>query len=333
VDAVSRVAQAVLYEGHVLWPYRRSALKNRERWTFGRLHPQAHRAPGDAATLQAQTLLEVDGPAPVTVTLRFLHLVERAVQRDGAGGLESVDSLDVDGERYVAWDEATERHVTVETVRAAGRQRRTFRIEAGREEEPILDARGRPAGALVRTWRALEGCVDVEWESVEPALARMTIRVTNTTPWPQPEVRLLACTLLATHLVLVVAEGGRWISLTDPPVAWAQAAAACENIGSWPVLVGEPGERSTVLAAPIVLYDYPQIAPESPGDFFDATEIDEMLVLNVLGLTDDERREMAASDPRAREIVERCARLSADDLMRLHGVLRDPRAMGGGWNA
>ena len=96
------------------------------------------------------------------------------------------------------------------------------------------------------------------------------------------------------------------------------------------MLVGEPGDRSTLLAAPIVLYDYPQVAPESPGDFFDATEIDEMLVLNVLGLTDDERREVVAGDPRARQIVERCAAMSVEDVMRLHGILRDPRVTSGG---
>ena len=138
--------------------------------------------------------------------------------------------------------------------------------------------------------------------------------------------------LVSAHTVLEVHDG-EFVSLLEPPEAYRDAAAACRNVGVWPVLVGEQGERDTMLSSPIILYDYPQIAPESPGDFFDATEIDEMLVLNVLGLTDDERREMAASDPRAREIVERCARLSADDLMRLHGVLRDPRATGGGSGA
>ena len=76
-----------------------------------------------------------------------------------------------------------------------------------------------------------------------------------------------------------------------------------------------------------MLSDYPEIAPESPGDFFDATEIDQMLVLNVLALTDEERREAAASDPRAREIVERCAALSPDDFLRLHGAMRDRRSL------
>jgi hypothetical protein len=79
-----------------------------------------------------------------------------------------------------------------------------------------------------------------------------------------------------------------------------------------------------MLASPIILPDHPQIAPESPGDLFDGCEIDQLLILNVLALTDDERREARASDPRAREIVDRCAALGPEDLMRLHGVLREP---------
>jgi hypothetical protein len=126
---------------------------------------------------------------------------------------------------------------------------------------------------------------------------------------------------------VLTAEGGRFVSLQDPPEPLRAAAAACRNVGTWPVLVGEPGARDTLLAAPIVLSDYPEIAPESPGDFFDATEIDQMLVLNVLALTDEERREAAASDPRAREIVERCAALSPDDFLRLHGAMRDRRSL------
>ena len=65
----------------------------------------------------------------------------------------------------------------------------------------------------------------------------------------------------------------------DPPEGYAEATAACSNIGTWPVLVGEKekGEAGTMLSSPIILYDYPEIAPESPGEFFDGTEIDEIL--------------------------------------------------------
>jgi hypothetical protein len=325
VDAVRRIADAVLYEGHVLWPYRRSALKNRERWTFGRLHPQGH---GEATTLQAQLLLETDRVARLDVTLRFLHLVERRVHRRTPAGMQPVDTLDVEGQRYLSWDEATERSIELHTQLPGAPAHESFDIPAGGEDEPLLDRHEALAGLLGRRWRALHGAIAVSGEVEEPGLVRVTVTVTNTTRWTR-EASPLASTLLAAHLVLIAGDGARWVSLTDAPRRWQPAAAACVNVGTWPVLVGEPGDRSTMLAAPIVLYDYPQIAPESPGDFFDATEIDQMLVLNVLGLTEEERREVAASDPRAREIVERCAALSKEDVLRLHGTLRDPRARGG----
>src|SRR5207248_7063215 len=103
----------------------------------------------------------------------------------------------------------------------------------------------------------------------------------------------------------------------------AEEAAGCENVGTWPVLVGNPGERRTVLCSPIILEDYPRVAPESPGDLFDGGEIDQLLILNILALTDEEKAEMAASDPRAKEILERTAALTPDELMRLHGVVRE----------
>jgi hypothetical protein len=95
------------------------------------------------------------------------------------------------------------------------------------------------------------------------------------------------------------------------------------------VLVGEPADRSTLLASPIILEDHPRIAPESPGDLFDGGEIDQLLTLNILSLTDAEKAEMRASDPRAREILDRTEALSEEELMRLHGTIRDFRQVRG----
>ena len=321
MDALRRIAETVLYEGHVLWPYRRSALKNRERWTFGRLHPRMHHAPGDAASLQAQVVMEAEQPAHIDVTVRFLQSVKRRLMQ----GHEEVDRVEVDGQSVLAWEEATERQIAMPGIAVGDPPRRQmFDIEAGTAEEPLGERGGARVGTLIREWRALCGEIELSAEPIGAAAWRVTVRVTNATPAGDGAI---GSTFLSTHVALRV-DGGRWVSMTDPPSSLVDAVAACRNVGVWPVLVGEPGDRTTLLAAPIVLYDYPQIAPESVGDFFDATEIDELLVLNVLGLTDDERREMAASDPRARAIVERCTAMSADDFMRLHGVLRDVRALG-----
>ena len=106
-------------------------------------------------------------------------------------------------------------------------------------------------------------------------------------------------------------------------------AAACENVGTWPVLVGEAGVRDCMLSSPIILYDYPQIAPESSGDLFDGTEIDEILSLRIMTLTKEEKREVRASDERARQILERTENMPAEQFMKLHGVVRGMRPLKG----
>jgi hypothetical protein len=160
-------------------------------------------------------------------------------------------------------------------------------------------------------------------DAVQAGLWRLTVRIANATPWHgRDRDSALQQAFVSTHTLLHV-EGGGFISLMDPPEALKQAAAACANLHTWPVLVGQAGERHTMLSSPIILYDYPQIAPESPGDLFDGTEIDQLLTLNILALTDAEKAEMRASDPRARQILERTESLTAADLLRLHGAIRD----------
>jgi hypothetical protein len=308
-DAARRVADAVLYEGYVLWPYRRSALKNQRRWTFGGVYPQtwSTSAPDDPWRIQTQCLVE-GADAKVNARVRFLHVVQRVV-RNASG--EGVDRLDVAGARWLSWDEAIERELGDGTID----------IAAGSATEPLPGG----AGTVVRSWEALHGRVELRADAVAEAVQRLTLTVENTTPFEGDErEQALRRAFCSTHAVLA-AERGAFVSLTDPPAELAEAAQACENVGTWPVLVGAEGNRRTMLSSPIILPDYPQVAPESPGDLFDATEIDELLILNVLALTDEERSEMRAADPRAGELLDRCASLSEEQLLRLHGAVRDIR--------
>ncbi len=158
----------------------------------------------------------------------------------------------------------------------------------------------------------------------------MTIRVRNDTPWDESERQdrdaALLRALVSTHTIMT-ARGGAFLSAIDPPEPWREIAAGCRQIGTWPVLVGEPGDRDTMLSAPIILYDYPRIAPESPGDLFDATEIDEILTLRIMTLTDDEKRAMANTDERARALLERTESMAREQLMGLHGTIRGLRPL------
>jgi len=329
-DPVRQIADAVLYEGYILWPYRRSALKNQRRWTFGGVYPRAHSAahPDDRWVMRTQCLLEGGEEAAVDVRVCFLHVVERSVARVTPGGLEPVDELTVGDRRYLAWDEAVEREIVVPRLAVhellAGR-RAPIAIAAGSEQEDLVDPSGRRAGALVRRWQPLEGAVEVGAERAAPGLLRVTVSISNTTPWEGgAREDVLRRTFCSTHTVLRAA-GGAFVSLTDPPEPLREAAEGCRNDGTWPVLVGEPGERHTLLSSPIILEDHPRVAPESPGDLFDGGEIDQMLVLNILGLTDEEKAEMRDTDPRAREILERTEALSEEELLRLHGAIRELR--------
>jgi len=320
-DLVRRIADAVLYEGYLLWPYRKSALKNQQRFTFGGVHPPRWE---DRSAIQAQVLLEGDEDAHVEVRVRFLHMLRRQVLRAGSssGSLESVEGfeadrlppdlepveeLEVDEERWVTWDEAVEREIEPGPLRVA----------AGEQWEEIS------GGAIRRSWFALEGDVTVAREVLRPGLLRLTVRVANTTSWSgRDRQEALRRTFCSTHITLRTRDGA-WVSLTDPPGALRSEADACENSGVWPVLVGEDGDRATMLAAPIILSDHPQIAPESPGNLFDSGEIDQMLVLNILAMTEQERSDMRDCDPRAREILKRTEALTSEDIMRLHGAVRE----------
>ena len=327
-DPVEKIAAAVLYEGYVLWPYRRSAQKNQKRWTFGGVYPRAYsEAEGgnDPWLMQTQCLVVGEKPT-VEVKVRFLHVVQRQVGRKTAQGtLEFVDELRVGRERYLAWEEAAERGVVVSGLGLAALEtpmRATISVPAGKEEEPLANDGGEVVGTLVRSWRSLEGTVEVEAEPVREGLFKLTVKIMNTAPWSgQNREETIYQTLVSTHTILKV-EGGEFVSLMDPPEDLKRPAKECENVKTWPVLAGEEGDKHTILSSPIILYDYPQIAPESPGDLFDGGEIDQLLTLSILSLTDEEKEEARATDPRAREILDRSESLTEEDLMGLHGAVR-----------
>ncbi len=269
-DAVEKIAAAVLYEGYVLWPYRRSAQKNQKRWTFGGVYPRAFSetaGTNDPWLMQTQCLVTGEEPT-VEVKVRFLHVVERKVGcKDARGTLEFVDELRVGNDRYLAWEEAAEREVVIEGLELAELatpRRIEIKVPAGSEEEPLAEEGGEVVGALVRRWLALEGTVEVGAEPVGDELFRLTVRISNTTPWEgQDRESALRQTFVSTHTVLRVA-GGEFVSLMDPPDGLEKLAEGCENVKTWPVLAGEEGQRRIMLSSPIILYDYPEDRAREP---------------------------------------------------------------------
>jgi hydrogenase maturation protease len=160
----------------------------------------------------------------------------------------------------------------------------------------------------------------------ESDLYRLRVLIENTTPESNGlagnhEAALLQ-SFISTHTI-IQAHQAEFISLLEPPETLQEAAQGCRNLNTWPVLLGNKGDFDAILSSPIILYDYPQIAPESAGPLFDGTEIDEILTLRILTLTDAEKEELRRGDRLGRELLERIEALSHEQLMKLHGVIRN----------
>jgi hypothetical protein len=339
---IEKIAKAIMYEGYVLYPYRPSSLKNRLRWTLGVIAPRSPCAAKDVrenVLMQTECLVAGNLNTSLDVEVRFLQVVARKVgelcgQPHKAGDtldddptVRVVDSLQVGDQTYYTWQDAIERrvaaHVKLADVLHQPRQQ-FFTFPSSRELTPLHDATGNPLGVVIHERRRLEGEVTTMTRRCADELFRMTIRIDNLSPAPLDQGmandwdEVVLRSLVSTHTILRACDGA-FVSLLDPPEAFAAAAAECWNVATWPVLVGEPGSRDCLLSSPIILYDYPRIAPESPGDLFDATEIDELLALRVHTLTEAEKREAAAADPHARALLARTDSLTADQLFNLHG--------------
>ncbi len=319
LETARRVADTMLYEGYVLYPYRASAQKNRSRWQFGVVMPAAYAAadPSETAATRTECVLAY-ADAMVDVVLRFLQVQRRTVVGGSAPD----------------WDEAVEQEIRVTTsveALAAGPVEQEFLVAGGvtTEQLPGEDSEAGDVVEVVRRREPLAGVVRVTGRRLpgQPPALRLRVDVENRSPCtPGSRDDALPAALVAAHTILSV-DRGEFVSMVDPPAWAASAVAECENTGGWPVLAGTDGAADVMLCAPIILYDHPEIAAESPGDLYDATEIDEILTLRTLALTDEEKREARATDPRAAEIIDRTESLDAAAFERLHGVVRDLRAV------
>ncbi|HEV7395659.1 MAG TPA: hypothetical protein VGN86_04035 [Pyrinomonadaceae bacterium] len=333
LELVDKIANAVLYEGYMLYPYRASAIKNQQRWNFGVLFPVLFAAanPGtESSTMQTECLLVGSDAASLEVRVRFLHLVDRKVGKVHNGRAEDyelVRSLEVDDRLFNPWQEAVEREIVVPGMKVGDLLSESgtmnFFFDSSRSTEPVETKDGTVAGVLIREMESLAGSIKVRAVRQAEDVTKITVLISNETNLGgvlSRERALLRATV-STHTILGV-TGGEFVSLLDPPDELRATAAKCGNIGTWPVMVGPEPAKDIMLSSPIILYDYPQIAPESAGNLFDGTEIDEILTLRIMTLTEEEKREMRAVDERARQILERTETLPVEQFMKMHGAVR-----------
>ncbi|OBK08314.1 hypothetical protein A9W96_13010 [Mycobacterium sp. 1245852.3] len=323
-DRARTVADAVLYEGYLLYPYRGTSSKNQSRWQFGVLGPSGavETGLGEDDALAAQFL--VDGARTLTLVVRFLQLQHRRAERATDGGdFEPVDELSTATGSWLTWDEAVECEVSFGPL-AFGDQPWSLPVTAlGATDLEMLDG-----GRLVRERHEIRGVLTVTSQP-DGDLQRVSVRVTNTgAPVSAQDDKdsVIARSLIGTHLIAEVV-GGRFVSLLEPPQSATDAASRCAQHRCFPVLAGPPGTDDMLLISPIILYDHPEVAEQSDTALYDCTEIDEILTLRVMTMTDDEKAQARATDPRAARIIDECDAMSPEAMARLHGVLRDPHGL------
>jgi hypothetical protein len=321
-DHARAVADAVLYEGYLLYPYRANSRKNQSRWQFGVLGPQgaADTGIGEEDSLSSQVLVRSHGVPSLSGVVRFLQLQHRGAQREvGGSHFEQVDELSAGSTSWLSWDEAVEREIAIARFPVTSLPRTLdISVPAGSDTE-MLDG-----GRLVRTRRALHGQVDISAER-DGDLLRLSFEARNTAPPAADKDEAIATSLIGTHLLLEIFDG-EFVSLLEPPDSAAAAVARCTQHRCFPVLAGRSGQRDLVLVSPIILYDHPEIAEQSKGALYDSTEIDEILTLRIMTMTDEEKAEARATDPLAAQIIDRCDAMSPEAMLDLHGVLRNPHA-------
>jgi hypothetical protein len=341
---LEQIAEAVLYEGYVLYPYRPSSKKNaRERFTFGRIYPEAYTmAQGgiEACAFQTECLLKTCAePAELRLSANFLQPMAReiAVLELPADATEpvlrTVSELRLGEELFQPWLEAVERRICAPPISVQNEQDNAVSLPFGfarfEDLQPIHHPENTEGAVIIRRQAKLEGMLKVEVHGLNAGLFKITVRIANQTAVAEEQMnqteQIAMRTFASAHVTLSV-RGGEFISLLETPAEYKEEAGSCRNVGLWPVLVGGEGERDMMLGSPIILYDYPRIAPESAGPLFDGTEIDEILTLRILTMTDEEKREMRHVDERARQLLERTEALPANDLLKMHGAMRTSEA-------
>lgn len=329
LEKIKEIANAVLYEGYLLYPYRHSAIKNRQRWTIGIVYPRVYsEANGNIDPWQMRTecliVRQSNQETTLNINVRFLHLLLRTAKQPAA--MQGQPNPAYNSEWSLAGrmvqephEEGIEQDMPIEGVSLSAllEQPRVVTIAFPGQEIVEED--------IKREQLPISGAIRLSTEALSKDLYKLRVEIENTTPDLKVSSgrynEVLLQSFVSTHTLMQVQQG-HFISLLEPPEELEEAAQGCQNLKTWPVLVGDEGETDTLLSSPIILYDYPQIAPESPGQLFDGTEIDEILTLRILTLTDEEKEQMRQGDERTRELLARTEALTAEQFMQLHGTIR-----------
>ena len=234
---IESIANAVLYEGYMLYPYRPSSVKNQQRWNFGVVYPRLYsemQKGTDICVMQTQCLVRGDETAELEIKIRFLQCISRKIGRLRApvrsvagvadADFQIVDAFRAGGKDLQSWQEASERDLNLLPLRMAELLHapvgEMFAFPGGKELEPVLDDSGNVEALIVRSRDAIRGSVEVSAVPVGNGVFRLSVVLSNLTnignPMGTNREDVLLKSLLSAHTVLGV-SGGEFISQIDPP--------------------------------------------------------------------------------------------------------------------
>lgn len=273
---IEKLADAILYEGYALFPYRKNALKNQKRFNFGVLSPKcwAEKQTNEQYFQQTEILILANESAKISFKVRYLQI-----------------------ENNEDWQTAHEK---------------VYENSVEMKEFQISDFKFQ-----------IDGKIELIAKKLGENLFKLSFKLQNLTEKESfknfSREEILSFSFVSTHTIFEI-ENGEFISAIEPLETFQKYSQTLENINCFPVLVGER-KRNCVLSAPIILYDFPEASENSFDNFFDGLEIDELMIMNILALTDKEKEEIKKTDERTRKMLEKIENASAEDLLKLHAKM------------
>jgi hypothetical protein len=340
IKEVKDIANAALYESYLLYPYRQSAIKNRQRWTIGVVYPQEYSEANNSIepwTMQTECLGMGGANTTFDLYVRFLHLLVRTVKRTETTGSCTQDQGGIlpAGERSIAScfadeprEEAMEREISILSLPLHDLLEHTYILDFAFPGTSIVEDLATASHlTIMREQQPLKGTVAIAAKRINTESFKLTVQIMNNTPETGTIANLhniLLHSFISSHTILQIHQG-TFTSLVNPPEAVLSVTQQCENLHTWPIPVGSKDTSDFMLSSPIILYDYPQIAPENPGSLFDSTEIDKRLMLRIMALTDDKKAKICQGNIRACEMPQHTESLTLKAFMKLHDTLRSMR--------
>lgn len=303
-NALQELTHTLLYEGYALYPYRNTALKNKTPIPFGVVYPEVYCRYNQYVhcNMQTECLLKGNETTLLNISIKFLH-----ISNDAANAF--------------AW-KAIEKEIVADKISLQVLLNAATVIPFCFEKDDKK---------LNSSIAPLEGILTIEASAIPDLqhVFRITVFINNTTAVAHADTisnnEVLKQAFVSTHTILKTTNG-EFVSDQNPPKELKDIAKECKQINTYPVLINEA--NTMILSSPIILYDYPQIHPQSMGDLFDGTEMEEALLLHVNVLTEGEKEQLLNGDDKLREMMQKAANILPEEIINLHDKLKENKFFG-----